>query len=233
MGLMDLFGKKNPLFDCNVYLSNVPGKLTGIPSIGQEGDFAARLVPDDKQQLLNRHKTPNPGGYLDLKVKLEASGLHPFLQALLGMQGKTVYASGVLVNDDSQGSKAEVHPLDMIYCALEPEQYPAWFKTIQANLKDPNAIGVYRITAATDASKSNKPPKSEENRALFATFPYPPKPNFPKIKIDFEVRATLNLKADFRLNNSPLKQRVELDLGLETAKETGPSVFVGDLVVYW
>jgi hypothetical protein len=43
----------------------------------------------------------------------------------------------------------------------------------------------------------------------------------------------LNLKADFRLNNSQMKQRVELDLGLETIKENGPGIFVGDLVVYW
>jgi hypothetical protein len=92
---------------------------------------------------------------------------------------------------------------------------------------------VYRIVAATDASKSNKPPKSEESRTMRAFFPYPPKPNFPKIKIDFEVRAALNLKADFQLNNSQMKQRVELDLGLETIKENGPGVFVGDLVVYW
>lgn len=149
------------------------------------------------------------------------------------MQSKPVYISGVLVNDDSQGGKAEVHPLDMIYSPVDPEQYPGWFKAIQGNLKDPNAVSVYRILAATDASKSNKPPKSEENRTLRAYFPYPPKPNFPKIKIDFEVRATLNLKANFQLNNSPLKQRLELDLGLETIKENGPGVFVGDLVVYW
>jgi hypothetical protein len=233
MGLLDMFGKKNPLVDCNLYLPNIAGKLTGAPNVTSEGDFSARLVPDDKQHLLNRNKTANPTGFLELKVKLEASGRQAFLQAVQGMQGKPVYASGVMVNNDSQGGRAEMHPLDMIYSPLDPEQYPGWFKAIQGNLKDPGAVAVYRIVAATDASKSNKPPKSEENRVMQAFFPYPPKPNFPKIKIDFEVRAALNLKADFRLNNSQMKQRVELDLGLETIKENGPGIFVGDLVVYW
>lgn len=116
---------------------------------------------------------------------------------------------------------------------MDPDQYPAWFKAIQGNLKDPNAVKVYRIVAATDASKSGKPPKADESRIVHASFPYPPKPNLPKIKIDFEVRAGLNLKADFRLNNDLMRQRIELDLGLETAKENGPGVFVGDFVAYW
>ena len=233
MGLMDMFGKKNPLVDCNVYLSNIVGKFTGAPVVSSEGDFTARFVPDDKQYLLNRNKVANSSGHLDLKIKLEASGRQAFLQSVQNMQGKPVYVSGVVVNDDSQGGKVEVHPMDMVYSPVDPEQYPGWFKAIQAHLKDPNAVSVYRIVAATDASKSNKPPKAEESRTMRAFFPYPPKPNFPKIKIDFEVRATMNLKADFRLNNSQMKQRIELDLGLETIKENGPGVFVGDLVVYW
>lgn len=233
MGLMDMFGKKNPLVDGNLYLSNIAGKFTGAPGVSSEGDFAVRFVPDDKQYLLNRNKVANSSGHLDLKVKLEASGRQAFLQSVQNMQGKPVYVSGVVVNDDSQGGRVEVHPMDMVYSPVDPEQYPGWFKAIQAHLKDPNAVSVYRIVAATDASKSNKPPKAEESRTMRAFFPYPPKPNFPKIKIDFEVRATLNLKADFRLNNSQMKQRIELDLGLETIKENGPGVFVGDLVVYW
>ncbi len=233
MGLLDMFGKKSPLVDTNAYLSNAPGQLTGAPGATSEGDFAARFIPDDKQYLLNRNKTANPGGFLDLKVKLDAGGRQAFLQAAQGMQGKPVFVSGVLVNDDSQGGKALVQPLDMIYCPIGPDQYPAWFKAIQGNLRDPNAVKVYRIVAATDASKSNKPPRADESRAVHATFPYPPKPNLPKIKIDFEVRATLNLKADFRLNHNLMRQLIELDLGLETAKENGPGVFVGDLVAYW
>jgi hypothetical protein len=233
MGLMDMFGKKNTLVDCNLYLSNVAGKLTGTPGVSSEGDFTARFVPDDKQYLLNRNKVANSSGFLDIKVKLEASGRQAFLQSVQNMQSKPVYISGVMVNDDSQGGRAEIHPLDMIYSPMDPDQYPGWFKAIQVNLKDPNAVSVYRIVAATDASKFNKPPKSEESRTMRAFFPYPPKPNFPKIKIDFEVRAILNHKADFRPNNSLMKQRIELDLGIETIKENGPGVFVGDLVVYW
>lgn len=233
MGLMDMFGKKSPLVDCQKVLSNVSGKLTGMPGAGPEGDFSARLVPDDKSLLLNRNQIPNPSGHIDLKVKLEASGRQAFSQAVQGMQGKTIYASGVVVNDDSQGGRVEIHPLDMIYSPLDPEQYPAWFKAIQGNLKDPNAVLVYRVAAATDASKSGKPPRSEESRSLRAVFPYPPKPNFPKIKIDFEVRASLNLKADFRLNNDQMRQKIELNLDLETTKENGPGIFVGELVAYW
>lgn len=233
MGLMDMFGKKSPLVDCHKTLSNASGKLTGIPGVSAEGDFSARLVPDDKQTLINRNLIPNPSGHIDLKVKLEASGRQSFSQAVQAMQGKTIFVSGVVVNDDSQGGRVELHPLDMIYSPLDPDQYPAWFKTIQGNLKDPSAVAVYRIVAATDASKSNKPPQSEVSRVLHAAFPYPSKPNFPKIKIDFEVRASLNLKADFRMNNDQMRQRIELDLELEPIQENGPGIFVGELVAYW
>lgn len=233
MGLLDMFGKKSPLVDCNVTLSNVPGQLTGIPGVTSEGDFAVRFIPDDKKYLLNRNNVANPSGFLDLKVKLDPSGRQAFLQAVETMKGRPVFVSGVMVNDDSLGGKALVQPLDAIYSPMEADQYPAWFKAIQGNLKDPNAVRVYRIVAATDASKSAKPPKAEESRTVHASFPYPPKPNLPKIKIDFEVRATLNLKADFRLNNDLMRQRIELDLGLETAKENGPGVFAGDFVAYW
>ncbi len=233
MGLMDMFAKKSPLVDTQKNLSNIAGKLTGVPGLGAEGDFSARFVPDDKNYLLNRNNVPNPSGHLDLKVKLDPAGRQAFLQAVQSFQDKPVYAGGVLVNDDSMGGRAEVHPLDMIYSLLSADQYPAWFKAIQGNLKDANAVAVYRIAAATDASKSNKPPRAEEPRALQAFFPHPPKPNFPKIKIDFEVRASLNLKSDFRLSNNQVKQRIEMDLGLETTKENGPGVFVGEMVIYW
>jgi len=233
MGLMDMFGKKSPLVDCQKVLANVSGKLTGMPGVGPEGDFSARLVPEDKSLLLNRNQVANPTGHIDLKVKLEASGRQAFSQAVQSMQGKPIFVSGVVVNDDSQGGRVEIHPLDMIYSPLGPEQFPAWCQAIQGNLKDSNALAVYRIAAATDASKSNKPPRSEESRPLRSAFPYPTKPNFPKIKIDFEVRASLNLKADFRLNNDPIRQRVELNLELETIQDKGPGIFVGELVVYW
>lgn len=233
MGLLDMFGKKSPLVDVNSYLFNIPGQLTGMPGVTSEGDFAVRFIPDDKKYLLNRNKATNPGGFLDLKIKLEASGRQAFLQAVQSMQGKPVFVSGVMVNDDSQGGKALVQPLDMIYCPMEADQYPEWFKMIQNNLKSPGAVKVYRIAAATDASKSGRSPKADESRGLQASFTYPPKPNMPKIKVDFEVRAALNLKADFRLDNDVMRQRIELNLVVETAKENGPGVFVGDFVAYW
>ncbi len=233
MGLMDMFGKKSPLVDGKATLSNVAGKLAGLPGATPEGDFAVRFMPDDKKYLNNRNGVANPSGLLDLKIKLDPAGRQAFLQAVETMKDKPVFVSGVVANDDSLGGKALVQPLDAIYSPMDPDQYPAWFKAIQGNLKDPNAVKVYRIVAATDASKSAKPPKADESRTVHASFPYPPKPNFPKIKIDFEVRASLNLKADFRLNNDQMRQRVELDLGIETAAENGPGVFVGDFVAYW
>lgn len=233
MGLMDLFGKKSTLLDTQKNLVNASGKLSGPASVSAEGDFHARFLPDDKNYLNNINQTPNPSGLLDLKVKLLSSGAQPFLQAVQGMQNKPIFVSGVLANDQALAHRVVVQPLDMIYSPQDPDQYPAWFKAIQGNLKDPNAVAVYKVVAATDASKSSKPPRADEERVSKAVFPYPPKPNFPKIKLDFEVRATLNIKADFRPVNTPLKERVELEVILETEKENGPGVFVGDLVIYW
>lgn len=233
MGLMDMFGKKSQLVDCHTFLSNIPGKLSGAPQTSPEGVVSVWFIPDDKKHLLNRNKAANPNGMMELKVKVNPSYRSQFLWALEGMAGQTVHATGVLINDDSKGGKAEIYPLDMLYAPLPPDRYPAWFKDIQGNLKDPNAVAVYRIAAASDASTSNKPPQSEESRVGQATFPYPPKPNFPKIKIDFEVRKTVDWKAEFQMNNDTFKQRINLDLGTASIKEDGPGIFVGDFVAYW
>jgi hypothetical protein len=233
MGLMDLFGKKSPLVDCNTYLANIPGKIYGTPKVTPEGDFDVLFTPDNKQQLLNRNKVPNPNGMLELRVKLLSPYKQAFCDAVASMAGQPAYAFGVLVNDDSRGSRALIQPLDMIYAPLTPENFPGWVKEIQKNLKDPNSVVAYRIAAASDASKTHKPPQTEESRAMHAAFPYPPKPNFPKIKVDFEVRGSVNVKTDFRLNNDAMRQKIELDLGVESIKGEGPGVFVGEFVAYW
>lgn len=233
MGLMDMFGKKSTLRDTQQNLVNAQGKLTGAPNVSAEGDFHARFVPDDKKYLVNINQKANPSGLLDLKVRLLSEGAQSFLQAVQGMQNKPIFVNGVLANDQAFDNRVVVQPLDMIYSPQDPDQYPPWFKAILGNLKDPNAVAVYKVVAATDASRSAKPPRADEARASKAVFPYPPKPNFPKIKLDFEVRASLNVKADFRPVNVPMKERVELEVTLETEKENGPGVFVGDLVIYW
>jgi len=233
MGLMDLFGKKSPLVDCQTYLVNIPGKLYGNPQMTPEGDFSIWFIPDQKSHLANRNKVDNPNGMMELKVKVLSQYRQVFADAVSAMAGQTVQATGVLINDDSKGGKTELHPLDMLYAPMLEERFPGWFQEIRKNLKDPQAVSVYRVVAASDASKSNRPPQADETRAMQATFPYPSKPNFPKIKIDFEVRGTVNLKADFRLNNNVMRQKIELDLGVDSAKGDGPGLFVGDLVAYW
>lgn len=233
MGLMDMFGKKSQLVDCQTYLSNIQGTLSGDVRMTPDGDFSVWFVPDNKSYLLNRNKVQNPNGMLELKVKVDPKYKQAFLDAVQAMVGQPVFASGVLINDDSQAGKAQVHPLDMLYAPLPSERYPGWFKAIQQNLKDPNSVSVHKIAAASDASKSNKPPQADETRAMRAFFSYPPKPNLPKIKIDFEVRKIAELKAEFQMNNETMKQRIALDLSLESAKKEGPGVFVGDFVAYW
>ncbi len=233
MGLMDMFGKKSPLVDCETYLSNVSGKLSGSPQMTAEGDFSVWLVPENKQYLLNRNKVQNANTMLELKVKVDGPYRQAFLDAVKSMEGQMVFASGVLVNDDSKSGKAELHPLDMIYSSLPEERYPGWFQEIRKNLKDPNSVSVCRIAAASDASKSVKPPKAEVTRSMKTSFVYPSKPNIPKIKIDFEIRKTVSSKADFQLNHDLMRQKIELEVTVESAKENGPGVFVGDFIAYW
>lgn len=230
---MDMFGKKSPLVDTQTNLNNIQGTLSGNPQMGPEGDFSVWFTPENKQHLLNRNNTPNPNGMLELKVKVDPKYKQAFLDGIQSLMGQKVFVSGVLANDDSKGGKAELHPLDMVYGPLAVDKYPVWFKDIQANLKDPNSVSVYRIVAASDASKVNKPPRSEETRALHAVFPYAPKPNVPKVKVDFEIRKSVNSKTDFQLNNDIMRQRIELDLSVESIKGEGPGVFVGDWVCYW
>lgn len=233
MGLMDMFGKKSPLVDTQKNLNHVKGAFSGTAQMGPDGDFSVWFTPENKQYLLNRDNKPNPNGMVELKVKVDAKYKQAFVDAANSLQGQTVFVSGVLVNDDSKGGKAEVNPLDMIYGPLPPDKHPAWFKDIQSNLKDPNAVLVYKIAAASDASKANKPPRAEETRTLHTTLPYAPKPNFPKIKVDFEIRKIVNSNADIQLANQAMQQKIELDLSVQSAKEGGPGVFVGDWVCYW
>ncbi len=233
MGLMDMFGKKSPLVDTGKSLKNAQGKLSGAPRMTADGDFSVWFVPENKQPLNNLKQVANPNGMLELKVKTVGQYKQSFLDAVAGMADQPVFVTGILVNDDSQGGKVQVHPLDLIYAPLPPERFPGWFKEIQKNLKDPNAVLVYRFAAATDASKASKPPKAEEVRELQAAFPYPNKPMLPKIKIDFEIRKTALMAAEFQLSNDMIRQKVVLDLTVDSSKNEGPGIFTGDLVIYW
>lgn len=230
---MDIFNKKSPLFDCNRHLANIPGKLSGAPMMTADGDFSVNFVPDDPQYLNNRNNVKNSNGQMVLKVKVLPQYRQSFQDSVISMAGQPVFASGVLVNDDSQGGRVEIHPLDLLFAPINPGHFPGWFKDIQNNLKDPNAASAYRIVAASDASKSMKPPKAEETRPLKVNFPYPNKPNIPKIKIDFEVRKSANEKADLFLSNDLVRQKIQMDITVSSVKDDGPGIYAGVLVIYW
>jgi hypothetical protein len=232
MGLFDMFSK-SPLVDCNTTLSNISGKITGTPFADAEGNFSVFFIPDDKKYLLNRNQVANSDGRLELKVNVEASCRQAFVEAVKAMAGKTVYASGPMVNDDSRHGRAEMNPLDLLYAPLDADQFPEWFKSIQQNLKDPNAMAVYRIVAASDASKSKRPPQADVTRTTHTNFSYPPKPDVAAIKIDFEIRKTAGVKADIQLSHEVMKDRIEMHVIVPSAKEDGPGACVGDLVIYW
>lgn len=233
MGLMDMFGGRSKLFDCNKTLENIPGKFSGVPHLSPEGEFSVWFTPEDPKHLLNRNGVANPNGLLELRVKLDPQRKQAFLEGAQALSGERVFVSGVLVNDEEHGSKALLCPLDLVHAQMPPEKFPAWFKAIVPNLPGPQVPVAYKVIAASDASKSARPPKSDETRALRAFFPYPEKPTLPKIKMDFEMRKATDLRTEFHLSPEPMKSRILMDLSVESAKKDGPGVFVGDLVAYW
>lgn len=156
MGLMDVFGKKSPLVDTGKYLSNVPGKLLGPAKLLPEGDFLVAFMPDDKKWLMNRDGKPNPNGLLELKVHVPESQAKAFLDAVQPFLGQAVHVCGVLAEDESQGSKTQVQPLDLIWGTLPIAHYPDWIKNIWGSLEYPDAAVVYRALAASDASKAGQ-----------------------------------------------------------------------------
>jgi hypothetical protein len=233
MGLMDMFSGKTFLADSGKYLANVPGKLLGPAKMSSEGDFNIAFVPDDKKWLANRNGKSNQNGLLELKVKITPTQSKAFIDSIQPLLGQTVYASGVLVDDDSQGGKAQVQPLDMIWAPLPQANYPDWFKNILGSLEDPQGALAYRIVSASDASKSPKPPRAEQTRQCHVQIPYPPKPDKSAMKIDFEIKKIVLVNADFDLSNDLVHQRIVLEVTVKSAKEEGPGVFIGDLAVLW
>jgi hypothetical protein len=233
MGLMDLFGGKSKLHDCHLLLENVPGKFSGAPHLTPEGDFSVWFLPEDKKYLSNRNGVPNPNGLLELKVRLEPSRKQAFLDAASAMAGERVFIGGVMVNDEEHSSKALVQPLDLIYAQLPAAKFPVWFQEIVKNLPGPQVPIAFKVAAASDASKSARPPKADETRALKAFFPYPEKPQIPKIKMDFEMRKVVDLKTEFHLSPEAIRSRILMDLSVASAKQDGPGLFVGDFVAYW
>jgi len=156
-----------------------------------------------------------------------------FLDSIKPLLGPDVYVSGVLVDDDSQGGKTQIHPLDLIWAVLPSANHPDWFKNIQTSLEDPQVAVVYRIVSASDASKGSKPPRAEQTRQCQLQIPYPPKPDKPSMKIDFEIRKIALVNADFDLSNDLVHQRIALEVTVKSAKEEGPGIFIGDLAVLW
>lgn len=100
-------------------------------------------------------------------------------------------------------------------------------------MEDPQGALVYRVVSASDASKSSKPPRAEQTRPCLLQIPYPPKPDRPAMKIDFEIKKIAMVNADFDLSNDLVHQRIALEVTVKSAKEDGPGVFMGDLAVLW
>ena len=230
---MDMFSGKTSLVDSGKYLANAPGKLLGPAKMSSEGDFGVAFAPDDKKWLINRNGKSNSNGLIELKVKVTPTQSQAFLESLQPLLGPTVYVSGVLVDDDSQGGKTQVQPLDLIWAGLPQTNYPDWFKNILGSLDDPQGALVYRIVSVSDASKSAKPPRAEQTRQCHAPIPYPPKPEKPSMKIDFEIRKIAMVNADFDLSNDLVHQRIALAVTVKSSKEDGPGVFTGDLTAFW
>jgi len=233
MGLMDMFSGKSPLVDSGKYLASVSGKLLGPAKINPDGDFSVAFIPDDKKWLTNRNGKSNVNGLMELKVKVTPNQSKVFLDSIKPLLGPDVYVSGVLVDDDSQGGKTQIHPLDLIWAVLPSANHPDWFKNIQTSLEDPQVAVVYRIVSASDASKGSKPPRAEQTRQCQLQIPYPPKPDKPSMKIDFEIRKIALVNADFDLSNDLVHQRIALEVTVKSAKEEGPGIFIGDLAVLW
>lgn len=233
MGLMDMFSGKISLADSGKYLANIPGRFLGPAKLSSDGDFNIGFTPDDKKWLANRAGKSNSNGLLELRVKVTPTQSKSFLDSIQPILGQTAYVSGVLVEDESQGGKNQVQPLDAIWAPLPQANYPDWFKNIQASLDDPQGALVYRVVSASDASKSSKPPRAEQTRQCHLQIPYPPKPERPSMKIDFEIKKIALVNADFDLSNDLVHQRIALEVTVKSSKEGGSGVFIGDLAVLW
>jgi hypothetical protein len=153
-----------------------------------------------------------------------------FIQPLLG---QAAFVTGILSEDAAQGGVILVQPLDVLWAMLPSVAYPEWFKNILGSLEDPQGATVYRVLAASDSCKGVKPPQSDKTRSQSIPFPYPPKPNKPSMKIDYEIKKNAMVNADFQLSTDLIHEKIALDLKVLCAKEEGPGVFIGDLAAFW
>jgi hypothetical protein len=156
-----------------------------------------------------------------------------FVDSIQPLLGQKAYVSGVLSEDTAQGGALLVQPLDALWAVLPPVAYPDWCRNILGSLDDPQCALVYRVLAASDSCKGVKPPQSDKTRPQSIPFPYPPKPAKPSMKIDYEIKKSVMVNADFQLSTDLVHEKIALDLKALCAKEGGPGVFIGDLAAFW
>ncbi len=235
MSLFDKFLGGSKIYDCETYRQAIPGILakSPVPQVNSEGVLSAWLNPDDKSLLTNRNGKPNVNGLLEVKAKIDSKGLAAVSEAVKALGGQRVLVWGVQVNNDALDGKVELFPVDMIAGALSVERFPAWASELQKNLKDPAAVSLYRVLAASDASTSHHPPKGQETRSVKTAFPYPAQPQLPQLKFAFEVRPLANFRSDFQLNDDMLKKNLDFHLTVSGQKNDGPGVFAADILLFW
>jgi hypothetical protein len=137
------------------------------------------------------------------------------IQPLLGL---TAHVSGILCENEAQGGALLVQPLDVLWALLPTWAYPNWCRNAIGSLEDPQGALVYRVLAATDSCKGVKPPHSDKTRSQSIPFPYPPKPNKPSMKIDYEIQKSVMLNVDFQLSNDLIHEKIALDLKVLSVK---------------
>jgi hypothetical protein len=238
MGFLDgMLGKGGKWFDCGKTLQGVAGTLSRMPApqIKEDGIFGAYLVPDDKAILNNRKGARNKNDMLELRVRLPEAQAAGYLSAVKSLMDRKVWATGALVNDDAKDGKAELHPVDVLWGRLAADLYPEWVKGMMTTLRDPaTEVQVFRLAAASDASKSGAPAPALSERLVKLVFPYPAKGSAPNPELKYEIKATASLNADFQINHERIRERLELVINLKPAKaEGGPVLFAADMVIFW
>ncbi|HEY5037937.1 MAG TPA: hypothetical protein VIJ93_02585 [bacterium] len=235
MSFLDGVFGKNKLVDTTTYLSNVTGTLvqSPVPGLLEDGNASAWLLPDNKDNLMNRNKVPNKNGLLEMKIKAADKGKQAFVDALKAIAGQKVGVWGVLINDDAKEGRAEIRPLDVLWTQLPEAKYPAWVGEMRKNMRAPETLSVYKILSASDASTSGKPPRADETRTVKISIPYPPKPGPSYKDIKYEIKSLTNLNSDFQLSNEMVREKLVLNVTLQSAKEAGPTIFIADLAVFW
>jgi hypothetical protein len=230
-------------------LRTLVGTLTEVHVSGgtiSDGDLNLEITPLAGVQryvalLTNRNGRVNSGGQVECEINLPSDRRSDYKLWLDSMINTRVTAIGVWVDDTGHDDKTELHPMDVIFAAVDRSRLRTdWITTLarERGLIVGRSLPAFRFAAASDDREGlilDGAPLADRTRTFQFSLPFPARPasgtSIPAThhELDKQQNATF----DTAIRTVGTRTVLDVTITCQAANDGGPGEVRGEIVTFW